>query len=722
MRIMCMSACFTNRLLTMIAIGFLCCLGTALANSETVPVKETGLVKKAAQDIDRLVLEGLDEAEEVRLPLSSDNIFARRIYLDIAGRIPSYKELSQFLDDKRADKRNELITSLLDSDGYVSHFYNYWEDILRIQSKGRRTIMVSYQDWLKDQLKENRAYDEFVYSLITAEGFVWDDPAVGYYLRDAGMQLDNMANTAQVFLGTRMQCAQCHNHPFDKWTQLEYYRMAAYTADVHSAERRYRNLPEFQNLKKTLAQEHRKQRKALRKKGQKSDKIRPFNVFSNPAHRRALREIFEPLASGVRIEKTDLKLPHDYQYNDAAPLQIIEPQTPFGSNIIANDKEDIREAYADWLTSKENPRFTRVIANRLWKKVMGHGLIEPIDNITENTIASNEQLMQLLEKTMVDVDYDIKKYLQILLNTRTYQSEAYIQAIAPGEKYYYQGPLLKRMSAEQIWDSILALSFHDIDDLSKESKRISSLRERERSMQRHVEYVKTLDAQEIIQILTSIARDEEDFVNLEKELQLAISEATTQQEKARLRREYKKQRDEKQVKLRTALKKAAMSKMEEPSLLMPLAKKGVDEESSNKNINNINERRNKWRTNKNFVRASEIISPVPRGHFLQQFGESERELISNSHKEAAIPQALSLLNGNTIGLLMNKSSPLRQAILSTKNIDKQYDILYLSFFSRHPTVEEINLMKGTFSDYKRFSAIRAASMALLNSNEFRFVQ
>ncbi len=718
-----MSACFVKRLLAVVTVGILCNGGMALANmpvKETALVKETGLVKKASQDIDELVLEGLIGSGEVRLPLSSDNIFARRIYLDIAGRIPTYNELVQFLNDKSAHKRNELIASLLNSEGYVSHFYNYWEDILRIQSKGRRTIMVSYQDWIKEQLRANRAYDEFVHSLITAEGFVWDDPAAGYYLRDAGMQLDNMANTAQVFLGTRMQCAQCHNHPFDKWTQLEYYRMAAYTVDVHSAERRYKNLPEFQNLRASLIQERRKQRKASKNK--KANKYQPFNTFSSPAHRRALREIFEPLAAGVRIEKIDLKLPHDYQYDDALPHQIIEPQTPFGSDASTSDKANLREVYASWLTSEENPRFTRVIANRLWKKVMGYGLIEPVDNITEITAASNEKLMQLLEKIMVDVDYDIKKYLQILLNTRTYQSEAYTHAIAPGEKYYYQGPLLKRMSAEQIWDSILALSFHDIDDLSKESKRISSLRERERSMQRHVEYVKTLDAQDIIQLLTSTARDEEDFVNLEKELQLAIREATTQQEKARLRREYKKQRDEKQVKLRTALKKVAMSKMEEPSLLMPLAKKSVDEESTNKNINNINERRNKWRTNKNFVRASEIISPVPRGHFLQQFGESERELISNSHQKPAIPQALSLLNGNNVSLLMNKSSPLSQAIRSTKNIDKQYDILYLSFFGRSATAEELRLMKKTFSDYKRFSAIRAASIALLNSNEFRFVQ
>ena len=165
--------------------------------------------EQAVDKIDALIADDLKMADEERNPPIADEVFARRIYLDIAGRIPTYGELLRFLESKSSNKRSELIDELLGSEGYVSSNYNYWADILRVKSRGRRTIMISYQDWIKDSLRENKPYDEFVRELITADGYVWDDPAVGYYLRDAGMPLDNMSNTAQVFLGTRMQCAQC---------------------------------------------------------------------------------------------------------------------------------------------------------------------------------------------------------------------------------------------------------------------------------------------------------------------------------------------------------------------------------------------------------------------------------------------------------------------------------------------------------------------------------
>ena len=176
--------------------------------------------------------------------------------MDIAGRIPTFSELSEFLESENEDKRAQLIDELLESEGYVSSYYNFWADILRVKSRGRRTIMVSYQEWIKDSLRENLAYDKFVRELITSEGYVWDDPAVGYYLRDAGMPLDNMSNTAQVFLGTRMQCAQCHDHPFDKWTQKEYYHMAAYTIGLQS-QLPYGKVPlsqDFQKIQRGMVQ------------------------------------------------------------------------------------------------------------------------------------------------------------------------------------------------------------------------------------------------------------------------------------------------------------------------------------------------------------------------------------------------------------------------------------------------------------------------------------
>ena len=187
----------------------------AIVASVLAPVR----ADQVSEKIDELV-EANYKAKKIEpnAPVS-DEVFVRRAYLDIIGRIPSMEEARAFLESGEAGKRTKLIDTLLGSEGYVSHWYNWWADILRVQTGLRDEAGTAYAEWVKDSLRKNVPYDQFVKTLVTAEGFVWDNGAVGYYLRDAGMPLDNMSNTAQIFLGTRLVCAQCHNHPFDRWTQ-----------------------------------------------------------------------------------------------------------------------------------------------------------------------------------------------------------------------------------------------------------------------------------------------------------------------------------------------------------------------------------------------------------------------------------------------------------------------------------------------------------------------
>ena len=165
-----------------------------------------------------------------------DGQLVRRIYLSIAGRIPSYAETTAFLKDGSKNKKAKLIDYLLKSPAYDSQMFNWWADLLRLQTRMRGGNQIGageiYNHWVRERINENTPFDQVAYSLITAEGYPWEDGATGYYLRDAGMELDNMSNTTQLFLGTQMVCAQCHNHPFDKWTQQEYYKMAAFTYGV----------------------------------------------------------------------------------------------------------------------------------------------------------------------------------------------------------------------------------------------------------------------------------------------------------------------------------------------------------------------------------------------------------------------------------------------------------------------------------------------------------
>ena len=164
-----------NHFLIVLAL-FACCVASAKNQNGSDFIN----ILDAAQQIDLYIEEGLKTEGLERNEPVSDEFFVRRVYLDVVGRIPTYDELTEFMKSKSEDRRSELIDSLLSSEGYVSHHYNYWADVLRVKSRGRRTIMASYQDWIKESLRENQPYDEFVREMITSEGYVWDDPAVGY--------------------------------------------------------------------------------------------------------------------------------------------------------------------------------------------------------------------------------------------------------------------------------------------------------------------------------------------------------------------------------------------------------------------------------------------------------------------------------------------------------------------------------------------------------------
>ncbi len=161
------------------------------------------LIRDRSREIDRLVEENWSKHGVEASPYINDQVFMRRAYLDIVGTIPSGREAIEFINVKNPHKRQILIDYLLDTEGYVSHYYNYWADILRIQSQINNIDLHNYVSWVKDSLRENKPYDQFVYELITAKGRVWENGAAGYYLRDRGMPLDNTANTVAIFLGTQ---------------------------------------------------------------------------------------------------------------------------------------------------------------------------------------------------------------------------------------------------------------------------------------------------------------------------------------------------------------------------------------------------------------------------------------------------------------------------------------------------------------------------------------
>ncbi len=416
-------------------------------------------VATAAAEIDRLLLEKLRSEKQRPNPMTDDMQFVRRVYLDITGTIPTARQSASFLKRSRnSNKRAELIDELLNSPGHVSHSFNYWADILRLKDDlGGNNYGLPYVEWVKDALASDIPFNEFVNQLLTAKGRVWENPATGYALRDTGMQLSNLDNTVRIFLGTRIGCAQCHDHPFDKWTQKEFYQLAAF---VHGTE--------TSTNRRAINRATASARKELQALPQSDERNRMGNRMN-----RLVR--FNQYAVGENRQRK-LHLPHDYQYDDAKPGDVIQPAVIFGQQPKLSKKTSRREAFAQWLTSPENPRFTLTIANRLWKRVFGVGVIDPVDDLTDESEATNTELMDFLVGEMKRVNYSQREFLRILYNTETYQREAYRKDLIAGEPFHFPGPVLRRMTAEQVWDSLLTLTVEDPNRYQRpRSERIVSI-------------------------------------------------------------------------------------------------------------------------------------------------------------------------------------------------------------------------------------------------------
>ena len=399
--------------------------------------------------IDQLIENRLKDLNTRPTGKADDHTWLRRTYLVTIGRIPNKQEIHEFMNSKAADKRDQLIQQLLSSAGHVSHQLNWLSDLLRAKDRldgVNINIGGMYREWIRQQLQNNVPWDQFVRSLLDNEGdYFGGNPAAGYYLRDRGMQQDNIAHTVQIFLGTRLECAMCHNHPFDRWTQKEFYEMTAFTSGIGNVTNRDRRKP-LQTLNRAISR----------------DGTPQAGKYQN--WRNVVRDSIQ---FGVDTNGTGkIKLTDEFMEDDANPGDTLHAKAMFTPHTyIDPDDKNPRSltVLARWLTDKNNPRFTTVISNRLWKRVFGVGLIEPVDNFMDSTIPENSDLMWFMERIMVSLNYDMREFQRVLLNTRLFSRESKATDYESLETYDFSGPLLRRMTGEQLWDSLVTLVYNDID-------------------------------------------------------------------------------------------------------------------------------------------------------------------------------------------------------------------------------------------------------------------
>ncbi|MFN0076028.1 MAG: DUF1549 domain-containing protein [Prosthecobacter sp.] len=698
-----------------------------------------------SQKIDQLLAQGWGKAGVKPNAPASDDVLVRRLYLDIAGRIPTIEEATAYKESNDPQKRAKLIDALLASDGYTSHMFNYWADILRLSDnvKGRLTAE-AYEEWLKKQLKANTPYDQFVKNLLTTDGGVWDSGSIGFWQRDEN-KLDHLAYTVQVFLGTNIVCAQCHNHPFDKWTQMDYYHMAAFTNGMDTKGNGFNikgsSRPELD--KKTIQAMSKQDQKAYRDKMQAERKKLESGTNKEDMQKvkQAMQDVMKPLryTSAEWQEGKLPTLPHDYQYKDAKPGEKVAAKAMFGHEAELKPGQTTIQSFANWMTNPQNPRFTTVIANRMWKKAFGIGLIEPVDELTDSTVASNPALMDYLSELMVEQKYSLKSFLRVLYNTDTYQRAATTQEVQLGEAYHFTGPILRRMSAEQVWDSFVTLDKGNVDDsVDAENTRLHQYLD---DLSMFLSTIKEKGPEGLVQIAKAnadkLAANQKKLDEMKAQM-AAIKDkggdtAAQAKDLARQAQQLRKETErdfliglvgeERAADLRQGYNAKQPEKTKRPQI-DPKQLASMTKEQRREFMKSFNRKDGKTSGGKDInlaTRASEQPSPARPGTFLRTFGQSDREQIQNASEDASVPQALTMLNGPVAEILSSPASKLNQDLAKADSPAKKINTLYLALLGRQPTANEQGVLNGVIQE-RGDKAVADVTHALITGSQFLFVQ
>ena len=637
----------TTRLMgNILALGLLC--APSLLAQAPKPKDDIEFLKKSALMVDRHVA-ALYKSKKLPVPdVVDDATFLRRSFIVAAGRIPNLEEARAFLEIDDESKRQDLITYLMHSDGYRSQMTNWVFDMLRAQEQwfgGRDRSTSNYLEYIYSSVAENKPWDVMSRELLASKGSAWREGngAVGYYVRDKGMELDNLSNTMRIFTGTRMECAQCHDDPFGEYERIDFYHLAAFVT------------------------------------GQKEVNKGPWNTVwkemrDAKTERSDLGELTRWIGDNIHYASLGgggdgrIKLPSDYQYRDGDPGEMIGGKTPFGERERTSDRSDdgkSRDTFAAWISSTKNPRFNSTIVNRMWHRVMGRGIWEPVDKFIEPEDTISPALVGDLVKLMQTLEYDLKAFQQVLLLTRTFQFKANTEAFDAGMPQSFNGRQLERMTAEQVWDSLVTLVEGNVDNLPKRTF-----------------------TDDIVYRGKSVLVGEKTMDQLSKEI-LAIKNA----------KEY-----------RTYLENL----LEEIQYGGGGGKAAKKKRGSGKN--------GSVGPAKGVARASELSSPAPNGHFLRQFGQSDRELLDSATNEANMAQVLSLMNGHVEKMVVSNDKAAVYKALEAGSTDRdKVRYLYYAILGRAPTDDEMQLLMRDVIDGSQES-YRNLTSALLSTHEFLFVQ
>jgi len=337
-----------------------------------------------------------------------DHIFLRRVYTDLIGRLPSTAEAREFLSaadgsdsrtaEESAQRRRQLIDRLLERPEYVDHWANQWADLLRPNPYrvGIKAVL-NYDNWIRDQFRDDVPYDEFARRLVTAQGSTWQNGAVTMY-RDRRDPEELTTLVSQLFLGIRLDCAKCHHHPFEKWSQQDFYQFAAYFAQI----------------------------------GRKGTGLSPPISGSEEI-------MFFSGSGSVKHPVTG---------------EVLAPRPLFGDTKEIASGQDPRQVLAEWMTSPENDYFAKVQVNRIWAALMGRGLVDPVDDLRSTNPPTHPELLDALAKHFQESGYNTKELMRTITSSRAYATSSTPNETNVGDRLNYSRHYRQQLRAETLLDAI----------------------------------------------------------------------------------------------------------------------------------------------------------------------------------------------------------------------------------------------------------------------------
>jgi hypothetical protein len=387
--------------------------GKYAATTLTVMGDRSGFVwvdPPANNFVDELVAAKLQRMKILPSGPCTDAEFIRRLYLDLTGLPPTADEVRAFLADERDSrvKRDELIDRLVGSNDYVDLWTNKWSDLLQVNRKflGAEGA-AAFRQWIRQQIAANAPYDQFVRAILTASGSNKENPAASYF-KITRTPEDTMENTTQLFLALRFNCNKCHDHPFERWTQDQYYQTAAFFA-------------QFQLQKDPVSGDQQIGGSAV--EGGKP-----------------LYEIVSDRKSGeVKHERTG---------------EISPPQFPYPAECSPAENTERRMLLAEWLTSADNRYFARSYVNRLWGYLLGIGLIEPLDDIRAGNPPTNPELLDRLTEEFVSSGFNVQHMVRLICKSQTYQRSIATNPWNKDDTLNYSHAIARRLPAEVLFDAI----------------------------------------------------------------------------------------------------------------------------------------------------------------------------------------------------------------------------------------------------------------------------